>query len=249
MPRPEGLPYVKDAVTFGEIYTRAQRNCREGSLISKAMGRKVQQLIDKHMIALGIDPKIPPLAISDPDFAAHVAKQVSDRAKASEMEHAVRHHIRKRLDQDPVFYRKLSERLDEILQKFGDNWAQLATALEAFVAEVVEGRQADDDLGLDPQVQAPFFDLLKVEREKEAGPVTGSDLSWLAGLTVQLVAHLTEAAGVVGFWANETRQEELRGQLFQFLDDSEIVDFERADAVADLLMELAKANRDKLVRP
>ncbi|MCP4571824.1 MAG: type I restriction endonuclease subunit R, partial [bacterium] len=248
LPRPEGLPYVKDAATFGEIYTRAQRRYREGlPALGKAVGRKVQHLIDEHMIALGIDPKIPPIAITDPDFAAHVAKKVSDRAKASEMEHAVRHHIKKRLDQDPVFYRKLSERLDEILRKFGDNWKQLALALGTFAEEVVKGREADQDLGLDPQTQAPFFDLLKNEREQEI-PVTGADVRWLAELTVRLVDQIAEAVTVVGFRTNETRQEELRGQLFMFVDDNEIVDFERADAVADLLMELARANCAKLVR-
>jgi len=33
-----------------------------------------------------------------------------------------------------------------------------------------------------------------------------------------------------------------------FLDESEVVDFDRADAVADRLMELAKANDHKLTR-
>jgi hypothetical protein len=40
----------------------------------------------------------------------------------------------------------------------------------------------------------------------------------------------------------------LRGQLFTFLDEYEIVDFDRADAVADRLMELAKANQQRLVK-
>ncbi|MEE8523046.1 MAG: hypothetical protein V3T72_03870 [Thermoanaerobaculia bacterium] len=115
LPRPEGLPYVRDAASLGDVYVRAQRRFRRGlPPLGKAVGRKVQRLIDEHVVALGIDPKIPPLEISDPDFAAHIAKQVSDRAKASEMEHAVRHHIRKKLDEDPVHYRKLSERLEEI---------------------------------------------------------------------------------------------------------------------------------------
>ena len=52
------------------------------------------------------------------------------------MEHAVRHHIRKQLDEDPVHYQKLSERLEEILRQFGDSWEQLALALQEFVDQV-----------------------------------------------------------------------------------------------------------------
>ena len=42
----------------------------------------------------------------------------SPRAKASEMEHALRYHIRKHLDEDPTHYQKLSERLKGILEEF-----------------------------------------------------------------------------------------------------------------------------------
>ncbi len=216
--------------------------------LGKAIGRKVQRLIDEHIISLGIDPRIPPIAITDATFSEQVSKQVSPRAKASEMEHAIRSHIKKKLDEDPVHFQRLSERLEEILAKFGEDWEQLTMALKAFVEEVTEGRQRDDDIGLDPQLHAPFFDVLREEREKRS-PVAAADKKWLAGLTVDMVEHIIrDAVSIVGFWKNAPRQEELRGQLFVFLDENEIVDFDSADAVADRLMELAKANHTRLER-
>jgi hypothetical protein len=50
----------------------------------------------------------------------------------------------------------------------------------------------------------------------------------------------------VGFWSNAYAQEVLRGQIFEFLDEYEIVAFDRADPVAGRVMELAKANQGKL---
>ena len=38
----------------------------------------------------------------------------------------------------------------------------------------------------------------------------------------------------------------LSGQVFTFLTDLELVEFSRADEVADAIMELAKANQSKL---
>jgi type I restriction enzyme R subunit len=249
LPRPEALPYAGDAAKLGEIYARARNRYREGlPQLSKAIGRKVQRLIDEHVISLGIDPKIPPITLTDAKFAEHVGRAVSPRAKASEMEHALRHHIRKHLDEDPVHYRKLSERLEEILEKFGEDWNQLVLVLGELIEEVRRGREPDDTLGLDPKIHAPFFDLLKQEREKEA-PVQGEDIRWLAGLTVALVEEIRQATGVVGFWKDPTRPRELQGQIFLFLDENEIVDFDRADAVADRLVELAKANHHRLVEP
>jgi type I restriction enzyme, R subunit len=247
LPRPEALPYVKDAKRLGFIYDRARRRYRDGAPeIGKSVGAKVRKLIDEHIVSLGVDPKIPPISITDAQFAAHVEKQVSPRAKASEMEHAARHHIRQHIDQDPVHYGKLSERLEEILKTYGQNWEQLAMALSAFVGEVERGRKADDT-GLDPQTQAPFFAILKEERQKHQ-PVTASDARWLAGLTVQLVDTIRAEVGVVGFWKNAHAQEVLRGAVFTFLDDHEIVPFDSADAVADRLLELAKANHARLIK-
>jgi len=161
------------------------------------------------------------------------------------MEHAARHHLRQKLDEDPVHYQKLSERLDAIIAKLGEDWEQLVLALKPFVEEVVGGRKGDAGLGLDPRIEAPFFDLLKEEREKEA-PVAGADLKWLADRTRELLENIRQTVSVVGFWKNTVKQEELHGQLFIFLTDHEIVDFDRAGAVADRLVELAKANDRKL---
>jgi type I restriction enzyme R subunit len=248
LPRPEGLPFGKDAKTLAFIYARARNRYKEGlPYVGKSVGAKVRKLLDEHVVSLGIDPKIPPISLTDADFADHVSKQVSSRAQASEMEHATRHHIRQHLHEDPIHYQKLSERLEAILQEFGDNWDALVQALQGFVEEVRTGRQ-EDETGLDPATQAPFFAVLKEERKKERA-VSEADAKWLTALTVQLVEHVRAAISVIGFWRNATRQEELRGEIFMFLDEHGIVEFERADAVADRLMELAKANRVRLVGP
>jgi hypothetical protein len=72
-----------------------------GRPIGKEVGEKVRALIDEHVIALGIDPTIPPISIMDAEFVQHVNKLGSPRAKTSEMEHALRFHIRKHYDEDP----------------------------------------------------------------------------------------------------------------------------------------------------
>lgn len=248
LPRPEALPFCRSAKILGDIYSRAQKLYRDGVnlLLGREIGNKVRKLIDDHIVSLGIDPKIAPIAITDAMFSEQVDKKVSSRAKASEMEHAARHHIKKHMDQDPIYYQRLSERLAEILKKFGENWEQLVIALKGFTEEVTTGRKADDS-GLDPQTQAPFFDILKQERLKD-GPVSGADARWLASITVELVGVLQGEIALVGFWKNANAQAVLRGHVFSFLDDKNVVEFERIDAVSDRLMELAKANHHKLLK-
>jgi type I restriction enzyme R subunit len=247
MPRPEALPYLKDAKTLGDIQMRARNRYRSGERpIGQEVGAKVRELIDEHIVSLGIDPKIPPLEITDAKFDAEVAKLGSPRARASEMEHALRYHIRKHLDEDPELYERLSKRLDRILAEFKDRWDQLAVALTAFTEEAQAGR-GEDESGLDPETEGPFFGVLTRE---VAGDVelTGDDLEHLVEVTRGVLRHLRKEIALTDFWKKTHAQDGLRNWIVQYLDGAEVLPFERLPEVADRLVELARVNHDRLVR-
>jgi type I restriction enzyme R subunit len=49
------------------------------------------------------------------DFKTHVQRHRSIKAQAAEMEFAARYHIDIHYDEDPVYYKNLSDKLQEIL--------------------------------------------------------------------------------------------------------------------------------------
>jgi type I restriction enzyme R subunit len=265
MPRPESLPFNRDAKFFGMVQVRARRRFREGDAFDVSLyGEKVRSLIDEHVLALGVDQKIPPVSITAPDFRSKVGGLRNDRAKASEMEHALRYHIRKHFDEDPAHYAKLSEKLDKILEALKERWDQLALALSDLVDDTLKGRQVDST-GLDPQTEAPFYGLLGQQLESEAttneelvvadappAALTPAQTAVLRETTVTLVEHLRREIGVVGFWQNVYAQDVLRKWVVQHLDGQQVdghdmFKLERLSEVADRVVELAKANHLKLV--
>ncbi|GDY33347.1 hypothetical protein GTS_49800 [Gandjariella thermophila] len=252
LPRPEALPYVRPHKVLGHIRFKANRRYRDdpdGFDVS-LYGAKVRQLIDDHVIALDVRTKIPPVSITAPDFDAKVAALTSDRAKASEMEHAIRHHIREHLDEDPEHYESLSERLEHILTTFEGQWEQLADALRDFLPKVRAGRQADDS-GLDPHTEAPFYGLLKQEMQRHGTPVAANADHALRQITVDLVRRIKDDISVVGFWENAYAQEALHKAVVrkldgQQVDGEELFEWERLPEIAGRVVELAKANRMRL---
>jgi type I restriction enzyme R subunit len=265
MPRPESLPFNRDAKFFGMVQVRARRRYREGDTFDVSLyGEKVRSLIDDHVLALGVDQKIPPVSITAPDFRSKVSGLRTDRAKASEMEHAIRYHIRKHFDEDPAHYAKLSEKLDKILEALKERWDQLALALSDLVDDALQGRQVDST-GLDPQTEAPFYGLLGQELEAETtadeelvvedAPPAGlapAQAAVLRDATVTLVEHLRHEIGVVGFWQNTYAQDVLRKWVVQHLDGQQVdghdlFKLDRLPQLADRVVELAKANHSKLV--
>ncbi|MFC1791050.1 type I restriction endonuclease subunit R [Gemmatimonadota bacterium] len=248
LPRPEALPFVKDARTLAFIQARATNRYRDPQiLIGKEVGEKVRKLIDDHIVSLGIDPKVPPISVMASDFDDHVEKEKSPRARASEMEHAIRSHIRQHFQEDPEYYQRLSERLEEILTSLEAHWDELVEALKEYVREVQQGRP-QDDTGLDPTTQAPFLGLLRQELKK-AGEGHDDRLERLVPVTVDLVDHVREEIRLVGFWGSAQKQEELRNWIVRFLDTYDLLPLDRLPQVADRMVELARVNHHKLIEP
>jgi type I restriction enzyme R subunit len=253
LPRPEGLPFTRDAKKLAYIYARARNRYKDTPVLGKDVGAKVRKLIDDHVISLGIEPKIPPIELTHAQFEMHVASSGNDRAKASEMEHAIRSHIRRHVDEDPVLYRKLSERLSEILKTLGEQWNDVIAQLHGIIEELRSGKAATQDAPADlPEHCAPFLRTV-VNVVSAGGTPTATELLRLKDVTVELVKLLVqELQSNRGIWSPNKRaaQESLNTRLFEHLMRLRppLVDTDVAGVLADRLMEQARANHDRLMQ-
>ncbi|KVR24640.1 restriction endonuclease subunit R [Burkholderia ubonensis] len=253
LPRPEGLPYSGDAKRLAYVYARARNRYKDAPVLGKDVGAKVRKLIDDHVISLGVDPKIPPIQLTDVEFDAHLSRVANARAKASEMEHAIRSHIRKHVEEDPVLYRKLSERLSDILKTLGERWDAVIVQLQKIIDELRSGEAAIADVPGDlPEHCVPFLRTVIDVVSADAAP-TDVELLRLKDVTVDLVDLLVqELQSNRNIWSPHKRaaQDELNGQLFDYVMRLRppLVDAGKAGVLADRLMEQARANHDKLVQ-
>ena len=259
LPRPEGLPYAGDAKRLAYIYARARNRYKDTPVLGKDVGAKVRKLIDEHVISLGIDPKIPPIQLTDTAFEKHLQKTASEagvvasRAVASEMEHAIRSHIRKHTAEDPVLYRKLSERLNDILKTLGEQWNEVISQLQKIIDELRTGKAGKADAPSDlPEYCAPFLRTV-LDVVCAGQTTTAAELLRLKDVTVELVDLLVqELRDNRDIWKPHRRadQENLNGVLFDRLMRLRppLVDTDKAGVLADKLMEQARANHDKLVQ-
>ena len=245
LPRPQTLPFVDDVGLFGEIQIRVRRRYRDtpdGDFDPHKYKEKVRRLLDSHITALDLSHKIEPVRITAPEFAVHVNEISSARAKASEMEHAIRFHIREHLDEDPVYFRKLSKRVDEILERLKDRWEQIALEFHELVEEVNAGHSDENHTGLDPTTELPFHNVM-AERVASSAPDTAGRL---INLTGGLTTEIHRTVRVVGFWDNPTKQDGLRKHIKRTLDASDLFNYNSLDQLAVELLELTKANRYRL---
>ena len=242
LPRPAALPYVRDAQQLGLIRAQALKRYRDEHLNIAGAEAKVRQLIDIYVAAQGIDMSVPPIDILAAEFEEHVGRLRSPRAQAAEMEFAARHHIRQHYQEDPVFYQKLSERLEEILRLFADNWEAQVEALQEFIRAY---RQSQTEVEREDQTVQPFLRILAAALPAQPASTTGR--IQLAQAAVDLVDVIRAEIGRVDFWRNSIAQGELRSRLIRLLDGLDLLPFDQLQAVADQLVQTARANHSRLV--
>ena len=245
--RPEVPPEMfRDAKLLGFINKVAANLYRDASLNLLGVPEKVRALIDKHVAARGVDPKIPAIAITDAGFAKAVAAKPPGKSRAAEMQHAARYHIIRFESQNPTYAKKMSEKLDEILKTFKDNWEELEKALKKFIDELSEGDK-NDFPGLDPNIQVPFVRLVLEAVSK----TSVSDKAWedqLIKITLDMVEHIRQEIRMVGFWKSTGRRETLTKYLVVRLMTDAKLQAQNARDLAYKMVELARHNHVILTR-
>jgi type I restriction enzyme R subunit len=236
----------RDAKLLGFINKVAANLYRDPALNLFGVAEKVKALINAHVSARGVDPKIPPTAITDAEFEKVLQSQGSNRARAAQMQHAARYHIIGFSNQNPAYARKMSERLEEILQRFKDDWNALERELRKFIDDLKQGDR-NDFPDLDAKVQVPFVRMVLEECGK-GRELSETQRSTAVIATLEIVDRIRQEIRKVGFWKNEAMRELLTRLVVRDLDKAGIC---RAGAERDLaqqLVALAKENHENLTR-
>lgn len=233
----------RDAKLLGFINKVAANLYRDPALNLLGVAEKVKALINAHVAARGVDPKIPPTTITDAEFERVLAEERSSQGRAAQMQHAARYHIRSFANQNPAYARRMSEKLEEILQRLKDNWDALESELRRFIEEL---RQGDSMPGVEA-VAVPFVRLVLYEAGKGMA-LTDADRQRAVAATVQMVERIRQEVRKVGFWKNAAMRELLTKALVRDIDEMGILRPGTERGLAQQLVELAKENHERLVQ-
>ena len=147
LPHRSAHAYRVPAKRLGYILRVTKERYKDTSLNLGDAGQKVRDLINEHLISLGINPKVPPVELLSEDFIANLHQHAAGNAeaKASEMEHAIRKHCTVHSDEDPAFYKSLSEKVENLLDQYQDQWEKLAEELEKLRTQAIDGRTKGEE--------------------------------------------------------------------------------------------------------
>ncbi|MDX6749218.1 HsdR family type I site-specific deoxyribonuclease [Geminicoccaceae bacterium 1502E] len=247
LPGADARPFRGPAKRFGYLLRMAKERYKDETLDLSGVGGKVTALINRHLVDLGIDPTIPPVELLDPGFLDRVAAhaQGEDRARASEMEHAIRKHCTVRFEENPAYYKRMSEKLDALIRRHGEDWETLA---EQF-AELREELSRAAGPQPDPRTRehAVFRDNLA--DLAGGGPFTEEDARRVDETAGRVLDLVRVAIRIAGFWRKPEEIRRMRAGIKTELMTCGIAQVEdRSERIAIELTKLAENRHAELVR-
>ena len=248
LPHEAAQPYRVPAKRFGYILSVTKERYKDESLNLGDAGDKVRRLVNEHLVSLGINPKVPPVELLAEDFIEQLNRHAgaNKEAKASEMEHAIRKHCTVKFDEDPAFYKTLSEKMERLIDQYQGQWDLLADELEKLRAEAAAGRTARIE-GLDKEATTFYAHVGNIAFGKEGVPA--GQAARMKALMANIVGLLQETIGIIDFWNNPAEQKRLRGELNTALLMADIPEVtESFERLAVEIMKLAKNRHDELLK-
>ncbi len=242
LPDAAAAPFIPDMKLLGKIHNASKTLYRDEGLDMHEIGEKVRQLVDEHILSTGVDPKIPPVDLLDANFKESVKPTKSDESKASEIESAINHHITINLDEDPEYYRSLSLRLRDIIEKTHGKWGEQLALLFELTDDIGSAhQQAAQDIGLS-ETEFAFYGILMAEvTQVSDGDVIDESIHEAIKSTTQtLVAMLDEATKIIDFFNKQDEVKRMKKEIKRAVLDQPFGDKPLVLVLQERFMELAK---------
>ena len=197
---------------------------------------RVRELINRHVRGEQIKVLLEPVDIMSERFTEELQKLETPRAKASRIEHAVKHTITVRLHEDPAFYESMRERLERIISERKDQRIDDAEEFKLLMTvrdEIKRGHGGDaETLGLSDEAY-PFYGVLKKRIDADDG-----DDQKMADLAGAVLDALKQEA-VIDWQKKDGVQREMRRKVKRQLRIAGIDDG-KLDEVTTAIMSLAE---------
>ncbi len=209
---------------------------------------EVRDLINEHLISLGINPKVPPVELLSEDFIANLNQHAAGNAeaKASEMEHAIRKHCTVHHDEDPAFYKSLSEKVENLIDQYQDQWDKLAEELEKLRVVAIEGRKQGEE-GMSKEATTFFEHIANEAFDNGEVPVDAKPK--MKALMEAIVETLQHSIGSIDFWHNSDKQKKTRSEIKTALTLTGVPELKtNRERIAIEVMKLAKNRHDELLK-
>ena len=239
--------YKADLAFFMKLRVAVRRRYAE-VVDFKEYEAKIQKLIDTHVTTGAVEKITSLVNIFDKDaFLKEVEKLESIASKADTIAHRTRRTIHERMDEDPAFFRKFSEMLEDAIRAFREKRLAdrdyLARVME--IAEAVRTRSGDalpEKLRTHDVAKALYGVLIESFGRHALEVSEGKELSADAAIRID---EIIRGEKIVNWTNNADVQNRMKNQIEDYLHDLKqetglTLTFEDIDVILERCLDIAR---------
>lgn len=214
LPKKESDPYIPD---FKYLSEKRQliRTYYEGVRYSlRVDGKKVQQLIDDHIRSLDISELMNPREVTYDNFLGYAAKFKSERARTALVKNKARQIIKELGPTNPVYFEKLRERLEKIIEEEESRRIQDASyfnKIKELYNEALNAEKERKKLGFSTQFEFAVYEQLQSLRDDEKAS---------KDITNAIYHKVKEEAGIVGWKTKRSSEKKMSIAIYDILSEN-----------------------------
>jgi type I restriction enzyme, R subunit len=191
-------------------------------------------LIDDHIRSLDIAELMGRREITYENFLGYAAKFKSERARTALVKNKARQIIKERTPTNPVYYEKLRERLEKIIEEEESRRIQDASYFNKIKEIYNEALNADKErkkLGFSSQFEFAVYELLlqSLKRDERAS----------RDITNAIYAKVKEEAGIVGWKTKRSSEKRMSIAIYDILSENNYAE-DKANELTMRIIDLAK---------
>ena len=211
MPSPKAKKYYDDLKWLGKIRQLAKSRyyVDDGTMDISDCGGKVRELIEEYLYATTPEILFEPINILTPQFEEKLDELKEPSAKAAEMEHAIKHEIRIKMDENPVKYTSLKEKLEQLIEMRKMRQLTIEELLDEYYKmreDMMDDEKESDGVGLSEARQLPFYQLLEEYTPEDMEQEGLKDLT-------ELITEIIQEEAVVDWVDKEDIKREIRKKI------------------------------------
>jgi type I restriction enzyme R subunit len=240
----------RDWKQFSELKRSVQIRYQE-TVDLKEFEPKIQKLLDDHVTAMPAEVVVELVNINDPNALEEVVRAagVSSASKADRIASATRKAISEKMEEDPSFYRRFSELLQETIRDYRakriseKDYLKQVIDLAARVAHKDRGQDVPAVIKGNDDGQAFYGILDGILVDSNGNHVDKNEIAQIALTIIEIVKE----HHIVDVWRNDVAQNNMRNAVddyfFDVLRDQKKISLpvDLMDDIDDKVMNLARA--------
>lgn len=219
LPKAEALDFAEDFKLITLIAYNARLRYHDAYIRFDDFSDKLNRLLDDFCRSKKINLSQAPHDLLSSSFRELINNTKHLKSKIKQLECAFYDYFNKHLNEDPEFYERLQIKIEQLRNENKESYDVLFKEYNEIIEKIKTHRLSEENYGLDPAHEKPYFALLMKEifGVYDQNCLSDEQIQFLLTLTKKIIASIKKETESVAFWHNIGAQKKLKAILLGYL--------------------------------